>query len=467
MPSATRTTWIWGLALLGVPALATLLSVVAGRSQQLPLDAPFSPAGSLSYTVALPPLEARWAQVAADGAGSPQASSLVLLEDGSPLGPAHALHASISESGGGAFSHWGGTLYFSTSDATDPNTNGRRYTLEFSGEPEAWVGRATTGLALLSALVWLIALLSITRVRATAVRALAVTGMLLLLLNLAGALLEPDLPARFPSREFDTTINFDAAWERIESSRGAYRSGQIDAAQHVANVMWAVNRRMTNIHSRYVRRDDALRPRLLDNWVLWACDWDERHRSYEWQAPARALQRGLGMCGAQSITTARLLEQDGFEAGLWESEAHAVAWARPPAGPTQVIDSDYGVVIEAEPAGLREALERVNVAYRELLEPSVGDITAVVERHYGTTYARVTAIADIGSVRYDASRFLGLEPLTFEDTAFLLKWLIPIAWLLPWALSRALRRARAAGGHRTTDVIDVSRTPGDTGSAAG
>lgn len=65
----------------------------------------------------------------ADGDG-PYASSRSpawLHEDGVPLGPAHALHAAIRDTGGGLFSHWQDTLYFSTSDGSDPNTNGRRY----------------------------------------------------------------------------------------------------------------------------------------------------------------------------------------------------------------------------------------------------------------------------------------------------------------------------------------------------
>lgn len=54
-------------------------------------------------------------------------SGLELFEDGRPLGPAHSYHDAIRASGKGAFSHWRGTLYFSSSDNTDPRTNGRSY----------------------------------------------------------------------------------------------------------------------------------------------------------------------------------------------------------------------------------------------------------------------------------------------------------------------------------------------------
>ncbi len=57
-------------------------------------------------------------------------SLLVLLEDETPLGPAHSGHEDIRKLGGGRFSHWGKELYFSTSDNSNPRDNGRRYTVK-------------------------------------------------------------------------------------------------------------------------------------------------------------------------------------------------------------------------------------------------------------------------------------------------------------------------------------------------
>ena len=61
----------------------------------------------------------------------PQRSTLVLEEDGEQIGPGNALHQSIREDGEGAFSHWGNRLMFSTSDNSDPRTNGRVYRVRF------------------------------------------------------------------------------------------------------------------------------------------------------------------------------------------------------------------------------------------------------------------------------------------------------------------------------------------------
>jgi hypothetical protein len=54
-------------------------------------------------------------------------SRLVIFEDAHPLGCAHADHAEIASEGLGRYSHWGSWVLFSTSDNTDPRSNGRLY----------------------------------------------------------------------------------------------------------------------------------------------------------------------------------------------------------------------------------------------------------------------------------------------------------------------------------------------------
>ncbi len=62
-----------------------------------------------------------------DTSAAPRCSTLLLLEDSRPLGPPHSVHEYVLWTGGGAYSHWHDTLYFSTSDGTDPRHNGRIY----------------------------------------------------------------------------------------------------------------------------------------------------------------------------------------------------------------------------------------------------------------------------------------------------------------------------------------------------
>lgn len=65
-----------------------------------------------------------------DDLGAPVTSPLTVSEGGQRLGPPHTLHEEIRKVGLGRYSHWRGWLYFSTSDNTDPNTNGRQYSVQ-------------------------------------------------------------------------------------------------------------------------------------------------------------------------------------------------------------------------------------------------------------------------------------------------------------------------------------------------
>lgn len=71
--------------------------------------------------------EQRFFAFHSDSASWPDKSDLLLLENGSPLGPAHALHQVIRNEGRGAYSHWDGALRFSAPDNSDPRSNGRTY----------------------------------------------------------------------------------------------------------------------------------------------------------------------------------------------------------------------------------------------------------------------------------------------------------------------------------------------------
>lgn len=87
-----------------------------------------------------------------DGPEAP-ASRLSLYEDGLRLGPPHSAHATVRSIGGGSYSHWGGHLYMSSSDGTDPRLNGRLYraesplSLRTAWLVAGWLGAMTSLLA--------------------------------------------------------------------------------------------------------------------------------------------------------------------------------------------------------------------------------------------------------------------------------------------------------------------------------
>lgn len=66
----------------------------------------------------------------ADSADNNERSTIELYENGRRLGPPHSQHADIAMIGRGRFSHWkrGNSIFvFSSSDNSNPQTNGRAY----------------------------------------------------------------------------------------------------------------------------------------------------------------------------------------------------------------------------------------------------------------------------------------------------------------------------------------------------
>jgi SAM-dependent methyltransferase len=88
------------------------------------LNPPFRHRGGYSWIADLP---SHWAD--GDDMRNPQRSRLMLFEDDLPVGFSHQTHADIQAHGGGRYSHWKDTLIFSATDNSDPNTNGRRYSI--------------------------------------------------------------------------------------------------------------------------------------------------------------------------------------------------------------------------------------------------------------------------------------------------------------------------------------------------
>jgi len=141
------------------------------------------PVGGAAYHFLLPATALPAAlEPRSDLEGEPARSRLTILEEGRPLGPAHAFHADIVARGAGRYSHWGPGVYFSASDSSDPRTNGRRYLVVyplFLPQWVAWIGGlAATSLAAVVLLALRSRLTSLPGPAGAAIRKLAeVVGM--------------------------------------------------------------------------------------------------------------------------------------------------------------------------------------------------------------------------------------------------------------------------------------------------
>jgi hypothetical protein len=137
---ALKRSWIWALTIAGIVgyfALAiyfdrTYVELRPSGKFVILLNGPFTHEIGPAYWVSqLRPGEGRiLANFPADDPTNKDdtSSPIQLYEDQTPLGPGHSTFHAISKTGRGHFAHWSGRgIYFSSSDNTNPNENGRRY----------------------------------------------------------------------------------------------------------------------------------------------------------------------------------------------------------------------------------------------------------------------------------------------------------------------------------------------------
>ena len=94
------------------------------KDTRVVLPKPFLREAGHSYVAMLPQHAA-----ASDNLDAPRRSPFLLCESGTELRDPHSVHDVIRREGRGRHSHWGEALYFSSSDGSDPNTNGKEYAL--------------------------------------------------------------------------------------------------------------------------------------------------------------------------------------------------------------------------------------------------------------------------------------------------------------------------------------------------
>jgi hypothetical protein len=115
----------WSTAHINLEGINRQSGEASESKWQIKFDiaAPFRQQGEFCWHADLP----SGVVAVTDTDDAPNQSNLCLLENNQSLGPPHSVHAAIGSEGGGRFSFWRGQLYFSTSDGSNPNTNGRSY----------------------------------------------------------------------------------------------------------------------------------------------------------------------------------------------------------------------------------------------------------------------------------------------------------------------------------------------------
>jgi len=97
---------------------------IISETPKTELKGPFKKGNGSCWSVNIPEFASK-----CDTCEFPRRSPLVMFENSRRLTVNHAHHSYIANPGKGFYSHWGNDMLFSTTDNSDPNTNGRSYSI--------------------------------------------------------------------------------------------------------------------------------------------------------------------------------------------------------------------------------------------------------------------------------------------------------------------------------------------------
>lgn len=251
----------------------------------------------------------------------------------------------------------------------------------------------------------------------------AIVGMVLLLVNVLGFV----VPLR--SQDIDGYRDF-AGVETLDYATVAQRLRELP--QRSANRVDLVTEATRLFHAgiAHVSPDDVqakglahyrMRVPATENWILFLLSYlkPDTYSDYEFCNYRRALERGTGRCGQQSMALVSYLAEQGIETGFVALEGHAIATAKVDASQWYLLDADYGGVIPYDIA----TAER--------------DVDAVLA-YYWSNAARENRIHELyaphNEVKYGGPEARYARACPIERVAYLLKWFVPGLMCLPFLL---------------------------------
>lgn len=283
----------------------------------------------------------------------------------------------------------------------------------------------------------------------------AMVGALLIIANLSSVVVplrsplvdDPEFTARNGLGPRDVELAWDEARVQLARSEGE------DDVAYAGRMTELIAR--TVAHTWIPARAEDLRMQvpLWENWLLWlGGELSPSFRNYRFADPRRTMERGVGMCGQVSLALATLLHEQNIDARMTLLEGHALITLHREGAQVAVLDPDYGVVL---PMTLEEARANASGSVKERYRQALGRITGenvdgtltAIEKIFATPPIRVEAAGPV--------RFFGEHHAPRERLLYRLKWIIPVALLVPWIGLTILRRARSGRtgeGGRTGEI---------------
>lgn len=256
-------------------------------------------------------------------------------------------------------------------------------------------------------------------------RFLGLSGILLLAINLSGLLIPlrtPEIDALFADFARPTTLPYSSALSALDnlSKSDLSRSEFIEEATRIFHFGIA------HIDPEEIEKKGLehyrMRVPIWENYLLNLLSYlkPDTYRDYEFCSYRKALERGTGRCGQQSLALVDYLSRNSVETGFIGLGGHAIATAKNENGIWYMLDPDFGGVI---PFPLSEAEH---------------DPKSVVPYYWNSaiTDRNMYELFDAKDnvIRYGGPEARYRRACPIEQIAYIAKWVIPIIALLIWLI---------------------------------
>lgn len=259
--------------------------------------------------------------------------------------------------------------------------------------------------------------------------AFAALGVALLAINALGltlSLRSTEITASYADFARPATFTFDDAMARLQRLDPSDRKGYVTEALRIFHYG------MAHIPQRAIKTNGLdhyrMRVPVWENYILYLLSFlkPDTYMDYEFCSYRKALERGTGRCGQQSLAVVGFLSENGIKTGFAHLGGHTVATAEVSDNEWYLLDPDYGGVV---PFGLEQA---------ELNPASVVPYywnDAIVRRNMFNSYG-----PDGNKTKYGGPEVRWKRACPIEQIAYVLKWSLPFLLLLPWAMRNVRRR---------------------------
>lgn len=252
-----------------------------------------------------------------------------------------------------------------------------------------------------------------------------VCGVLLLLINLIGIFIplrSPEIGENYTDFSHNGTLSVGESLRRLELL--AESNKEKDLFLNEATQIF--HQGMAHVPKDDIEKKGLdyyrMRVPVWENFILYFLSYakPDTYMDYEFCSYRKALERGTGRCGQQSLALVDYLSRNNIETGFISLGGHAIATAKSDDGTWHMLDPDYGGAV---PFDLKTAEKNPESVIPHYWSPAI--VRNNMARLYGP---------ENNGIKYGGPDARFGRACKIERAAYLLKWLGPAMLTLVWGI---------------------------------